>query len=406
MHLLYFHQHFTTPSGTGGIRSYAFARELIKRGHTVTMVCGRGDHGGLNLPFDKQRGWYRGNIDGIDVIALPLEYSNYMGVWRRLWAFLCYAWASVMIALREDYDLAFATSTPLTAAIPGIFARWFRGKPFIFEVRDLWPELPRAMGMKNPFLLGGMWLLEGLAYRSAVACIGLAPGIVEGIRRRSKAGHPVAMIPNGCDLDIFSPAKRTKLDIPGIEEGDFVAGFTGAHGRANGLDAVLDCAAELKRRGEAKIKLLLIGEGSEKVRLVKRAKDEGLDNVIFRDPLPKNQLASVTASLDCGLMVLDNIPAFYNGTSPNKFFDYIASGIPVINNYPGWLAVMITERMCGIAAPPDSPAHLANALQHLAAESSLRFSMGVAARQLGENQFSRQALADQFVTFIERGHVK
>jgi glycosyltransferase involved in cell wall biosynthesis len=400
LHLLYFHQHFTTPAGSGGIRSYAFAQELIRRGHKVTMVCGRGDRAGLNLPFDNQRGWYRGDIDGIDVIALPLEYSNHMGVWRRLGSFLRYAWASVVIALREDYDLVFATSTPLTAAIPGVFARWFRRKPFVFEVRDLWPELPRAMGMKNPILLGGMWLLEGLAYRSSVACIGLAPGIAEGIRRRSKADHPIAMIPNGCDLDIFSPTKRTKLDIPGIDEGDFVAGFTGAHGRANGLDAVLDCAAELKRRGELRIKLLLIGDGSEKPRLMRRAEVENLDNVIFHDPLPKTRLASVTASLGCGLMVLDNIPAFYNGTSPNKFFDYIASGIPVVINYPGWISELIQQSDAGSAVAPESALFFADALQALSSGET-RTQMGINARKLAVTRFSRETLAQAFANFIE-----
>ncbi len=401
MRILYFHQHFTTPDGSSGTRSYEFAKALIARGHQVTMVCGRSDRSGLRLPFDEARGWFRGDIDGIDVIALPLAYSNSDGVARRLLTFLRFAFRSIVIALRHDCDLVFATSTPLTAAIPGIFARWFRRKPFIFEVRDLWPELPRAMGMRNPFLLGGMWVLEGLAYRSSVASVGLAPGIAEGIARRSAAGHPIALIPNGCDLDLFHPRLREPLVIPGIARDDFVAGFTGAHGKANGLDAVLDAAAELRRRGDTKVRILLVGDGAEKPRLMERARSEGLANVVFHPPMPKRQLAGLTASLGCGLMVLDNIPAFYRGTSPNKFFDYIAAGIPVVNNYPGWLAGMIGEAGCGLAVPPSDPVALADALQRLAGSPADRERMGLAARRLAESRFNREALAAKFADTLE-----
>lgn len=404
MHILYFHQHFTTPSGSSGTRSYEFARALIAKGHKVTMVCGRSDRSNLELPWDGKAGWFRGDIDGIDVIALPLVYSNGDGLLRRLRTFLRFGWKSVMIALRQDYDLVFATSTPLTAAMPGIAARWLRGKPFVFEVRDLWPELPRAMGMKNPVLLGGMWILEGLAYRSSAACVGLSPGIVEGIARRSRAGHPITLIPNGCDLDIFKPGLRGPIDIPGIAPTDFVAGFTGAHGKANGLDALLDAAAELRRRGDRRVKILLVGDGAEKPRLQIRAQRESLDNVVFHPPLPKRRLASLTASLGCGLMILDNIPAFYRGTSPNKFFDYLAAGIPVVNNYPGWLADLIRENGCGEAVQPADPVALADALQRLASSPAACAQMGARARTLGERSFARERLAADFVAFATTSH--
>jgi glycosyltransferase involved in cell wall biosynthesis len=399
--ILYFHQHFTTPDGSSGTRSYEFAKALIARGHQVTMVCGRSDRSGLNLPYNQDRGWHQGRIDGIDVIALPLGYSNKDGIAKRLITFTRFACKSVVIALREECDLVFATSTPLTAAIPGIAARWFRGKPFVFEVRDLWPELPRAMGMKNPLLLGGMWILEGLAYRASSACIGLAPGIVEGITRRSTKGHPVALIPNGCDLELFHPSLRAAIDLPGILPGDFVAGFTGAHGRANGLDAILDAAAVLKRRGDPRVKILLVGDGSEKPRLQARAKAEGLDNVLFHAPMPKRKLAVLTASLGCGLMTLDNIPAFYHGTSPNKFFDYIAAGIPVVNNYPGWLADMIEKNQFGMAVRPGSAELLADALADMANNSVAADEMGKSARKFAEDSFNRGMLAVKFVHTIE-----
>jgi glycosyltransferase involved in cell wall biosynthesis len=402
MRILYFHQHFTTPKGSGGTRSYEFAQALIARGHQVTIICGQMDRDSLNLAFDKKCGWSRGLIDGIDVIALPLHYSNHDGVGRRLITFFKYAIKSIKIALDFEYDLVFATSTPLTAALPGIFASWLKQKKFIFEVRDLWPELPRAMGMKNPILLGGMWVIEGCAYRASIGCVGLSPGIVQGIRHRSTKNHPIALIPNGCDLEIFKPQPKSIIKIQGIKPGDFVAGFTGAHGKANGLDAIIEAARELKKRNIKNIKFLLIGDGSEKARLQKVAAQEQLESIIFHPPISKLALAQITAQLDCGLMFLDNIPAFYYGTSPNKFFDYISAGIPVINNYPGWLAEMIKQNYCGVAVPPRDTQTLVNSLIELYANPDRCKQMGQSSRHLAEEKFSRSLLANQFCEFIDQ----
>src|SRR5690606_6162994 len=131
------------------------------------------------------------------------------------------------------------------------------------------------------------------------------------------------------------------------------------HGIANGLNAVLDAAAELKRRGRDDIRLVLVGQGKLKPALQARAQREKLHNVVFCDPVEKPRLAGLLAAADLGMQVLANVPAFYNGTSPNKFFDYVASGLPVLINYPGWLADIITEVDCGYVVPPDDPAAFA-----------------------------------------------
>jgi len=405
MHVLYFHQYFTTPSTAGGTRSYEMARQLIERGHTVTMVCARQGRQALDLPGKPQDKVRQGEIDGIRVIQFNLEYSNYLSLPQRAWIFLLFAMRSVGLSLRLNYDLVFATSTPLTAGIPGIFARILRGKPFVFEVRDLWPELPKAMGVvKNPLVLAGMSALEWLSYRAASACIALAPGIEKGIARRSPKNRAIAVIPNGCDLDLFRPGRRDNLDLPGIRPTDCVAVFTGAHGMANGLDAVLDAAHVLLRRGRRDIVLAFIGDGKLKPRLVARAEKEGLTNCLFLDPMPKNKLNQVVSCCDVGMMILDDVPAFYYGTSPNKFFDYISSGLPVLNNYPGWLAELIGEHRCGIAVPPRNPEAFADALCELADNPDLRREYGRNARLLAEQMFSRDRLANQFVDWLEKVH--
>ena len=403
MKILYFHQHFTTPQIGGATRSYEFARKLIERGHSVTMVCGQARD--LSLSPSEIENVFKGEINGIKVTQIAIPYSNDYGLLKRARVFLKFAMKGIGIARKEDYDLLFATSTPLTAGIPGIFMKWLgRKKKFVFEVRDLWPELPRALGVKNPFMLGGMSILEKLSYRKADACIGLSPGICEGIKRRSQKGKKITLIPNGCDLDIFRPGDRKKLDLKGIRPTDKVAVFTGAHGVANGLDAVLDAAKIVKERGREDIKFAFIGNGKLKPGLIKRAKQEGLGNCLFYDPVPKLRLKEILPNADIGLMILANVPAFYYGTSPNKFFDYISSGLPVLNNYPGWLADMINENGCGAVVAPESSELFADELIRLADDPELRKRCGINSRKLAESKFSRNDLANKFVDFLEEVH--
>lgn len=400
MKVLYFHQHFVTPHGAGAIRSYAMARKLIERGHQVTMVCGSFSGGNTGLSGAYSKGLRRGFVDGIDVVEFDLAYSNHDGLLKRSWTFMKFALRSVMLALREPYDLVFATTTPLTAGIPGIVARWLRGKTFVFEVRDLWPELPRAMGViRNPVVLWAMGVLEWASYRSAHALVGLSPGIVEGIMHRGVPRERIALVPNGCDLDLFAQ-EALPWRPGGVAPTDLMAVFAGTHGMANGLDAVLDAAAELKRRGRRDIKLVLIGNGKLKPALQTRAVREELDNVVFHDPVNKTRLASLMAATDLGLQVLANVPAFYFGTSPNKFFDYIAAGLPVLNNYPGWLAGMINENSCGFAVIPDDAAAFADALEGAAADRNALKEMGQRGRKLAQDQFDRRLLADRWVEWV------
>lgn len=400
MHVLYFHQHFSTPLGSAGTRSYEMAQALIKAGHTVTMVCGAYEQGktGLTVPFTKGR--RRGFVDGIDVIEFALNYGNQMGLAQRLVVFAKFALGSIGVALREPSDVIFATTTPLTAGIPGIFARWIQRKPFVFEVRDLWPELPKAMGViTNPLLIWLMSILEWVTYRSADRLIGLSPGIADGIAARCPDASRIAMIPNGCDLDLFG-AHNDKWRPEGVRDEQLLAIFTGTHGFANGLDAVLDAAAVLKELGRDDIRIALVGEGKEKQAMQARAHAELLDNVLFLAPVPKTRLAGLMAGADIGLQVLRNVPAFYFGTSPNKFFDYISAGLPVLNNYPGWLAGLIAEQDCGMTVPPDDPRAFAAALIAATEDREALTKKGTNARWLAEAHFSRQILSKKWVEWV------
>jgi glycosyltransferase involved in cell wall biosynthesis len=151
-------------------------------------------------------------VDGIDVVEYQIGYSTSDSIPTRIRKFLRFGAAATKVALKQDYDLIFATSTPLTAAVPGILARLIRSKPFVFEVRDLWPELPKALGVTSRPLLWAMGVLEWLAYHTADRVIGLAPGIIQGITKRGIPVQRTVMIPNGCDLDLFRSGGRLEPD--------------------------------------------------------------------------------------------------------------------------------------------------------------------------------------------------
>lgn len=385
-----------------GVRSYAMSKALSDHGHSICIVCGSysGGNTGLEGPF--KNGVRRGFVsDKIEIIELELPYSNKSSFTNRVNVFIRYAIKSVQIALQADYDLVYATSTPLTVAIPGIIARWCRGKVFILEIRDLWPELPKAMGfIKNPIILGLLLLLERSSYRSADHIIALSPGIRNGISNKGVSDEKITLIPNGCDIDIFSnPVESWRPK--GVGDNDFLAIYAGTHGIANGLDSILSAAAELQRRGRVDIKIVLIGEGQTKERLVRRALKDGITNIIFHGAVSKIELTGLMSEANIGLQVLANVPAFYYGTSPNKFFDYISASVPVLNNYPGWLGDLINEYDCGYVVPPDVPNAFADALEE-AADNRLDLELKASnAKALAVRKFDRKILALQLVDQLE-----
>lgn len=406
MRVLYIHQHFSTPKGSAGTRSYEFARALIAKGHQITMVCGSNQlsHTGLNT--EVKRGIRRGEVEGIQVIEIVIPYSNHDGFVKRALKFLQFSWRCTRLVFQEKYDLLFATSTPLTVAIPGIVLKFFKPKKrFIFEVRDLWPELPKAMKViTNPVILKLMAILEKKAYLAANALIGLSPGIVSGIKK-IVPNKPVGLIPNGCDREFFQqvPKQREIFEKFGLSQNEFIAVFTGAHGIANGLDAVLDAAELLQKQGNKKIKFLFVGDGKLKPVLMARAEQQSLDNCVFIDPMPKSELRQVLRSADVGLMVLQNIPAFYFGTSPNKFFDYLSSELPVLTNYPGWVSELIQENNCGLTVSPDDPEGFADALVKISRFSREKLAkLSVNAGELAKLQFDRVKLSGKFIGVCEK----
>ncbi|MGD8450994.1 MAG: glycosyltransferase family 4 protein [Phycisphaerae bacterium] len=402
MHVAYIHQHFSTKRGSTGTRSYEMSQRLLARGHRVTMICGVND--ATANCFDLRGRINELDIDGIQVRCIAEPYSNRMGFFRRVLSFGRFARTAAALVGGLDADIVLATSTPLTVGIPGMKGARRLGVPFVFEVRDLWPEIPIEIGIvRNPLLKWYLRRMERRIYFAAHRVIALAPGIKDGVCRTGYPAEQVSMIPNGSDIELFQPSDEPLRDERFGDPDDFRLVFTGAHGLANGLDVVLDAAGELKRRGVRGVRFVMIGQGREKERLQERSRQEGLDGLMsWVPPMPKEELAAVLPRMDVGLMILKNLPAFYYGTSPNKFFDYIACGLPVLNNYPGWLADMIGEHECGRVVPPADTGAFADAVLWLREHAAERREMGRQARALAEARFARGLLAEQFVDVLEQ----
>jgi glycosyltransferase involved in cell wall biosynthesis len=407
MRILYLHQHFSTREGATGTRSLAMAEALAARGHAVTLACGQYAGAVTGLGGDFRHGRREGMVgpmaNPVRVVEFAIPCGNAQGFAARGAAFLRYAARAGGLALAGDWDLVIASSTPLTVALPALATHRLRGLPFLFEIRDPWPELPRAMGLGSPLLWRGLDLLADAACRRAAAVVALSDGMAATAVAHGADPARVSVVPNGCDLTLFGPGV-----VPWRPEGlgleTVLAVYAGAHGPANGLDQLLAAAALLQAQG-APVALLLVGEGGEKPRLRAQAASMGLTALRFLDPLPKPRLAGLLAGAQIGVQCLAPVPEFAEWTAPNKLMDYLAAGLPVVANLGGRAARLLEDDPlgpCGVATAPGDTAALAGAIAALAADPGCRMALGTAARRQAEQRWDRRALAERFCAVVEQ----
>jgi glycosyltransferase involved in cell wall biosynthesis len=386
------HQHFGTNAGTASTRTYDFARYLAGQGHRVTVVTGRYHGSGLPAAQD-HRLLERLEVDGVRVVRLPVDYGNAMGFAARVASFLEFAALSSYVAVSEPgQDLVYASSTPITVGIPALLARLLRGRPYSFEVRDLWPDVPIAMGViRNPVLIAGVRLAERTFYRFARRVVGVSEGLAGEIGAKGVPGERLRVVYTGVDLGLFDAVEpdREALRRAGLE-GKLVAVYAGAHSTANACQVILGAAAHLK--ADPRVAFLMVGEGRTKAELQEQARREGLANLVFLPGRPKAQVPALLKACDVGLITGMDVPEFRWDMS-NKFFDYLAAGLPILTNVGEEQARHLEQARCGFKVPPDDPAALAERLAFLADHPRERQAMGQRARELARRRFDRQALA-------------
>ena len=404
LNVLYFHQYFATRRRSTATRSYELARRLVERGHRVTVVSRdtRRLESGRDLPPEgKLVG--REEVDGIDVLYLNIPYANRYSTPVRLASFTAFTVAaSVAGALQQRPDVVFASSTPLTIGAAGLLTARIKRAPFVFEIRDLWPAVPVALGAlkSGPAISSAEWF-ERRLYNGAERVIVLSEGSREELERRGIPAGKLVLIPNAADLDVFRPDvvdERFRAEH-GLE-GRFVALYGGAMGRANGLDQLVDAADALRRWGDTRITIVALGDGGERSRLEERARELALDNLLFLPPVPKEQLAGIVGAADVTLTIFAPHPILETN-SPNKFFDSLAAAKPVVVNLGGWLRELVERHEAGVWVPAGNAEALAGALSALAANPERVELMGRNARALAEREFGRDEMAERLARTLE-----
>jgi glycosyltransferase involved in cell wall biosynthesis len=352
MRVLYIHQYFSTRAGATGTRSYEFARYLVTRHHKVTMLTST-----AWLDVGRKRLVTRMSVDGIDVVAIGVGYSNHMSMLARLWSFASFMVMATFEALRAEADVVYASSTPLTVGVPGLLAARRRRVPFVFEVRDLWPEAPIELGvLKAPLLIWIARKLEEYLYARADHIVTLSEGMAEGVRAKGVPAERVTVITNAADTDLFAPGPKDAETVAryGLEDA-FVVAYVGAMGPIHAIDQIVAAAQIVAKREEAEEReggareaspntashpspprtvFLLAGDGRTRAGLEARTRELGLDNVIWAGPVAKSAVPRLLATADVALVTVAPFPVLEK-SSCNKAFDALAAGRPIVMNYGG-----------------------------------------------------------------------
>lgn len=399
MRIVYLHQYYCTPDEPGGIRSYEFARRMVARGHSVDVVT--------SCPVDGSgvaRGqWTVRTEGGVRVHRCALDYDNTMSYPQRIRAFGEFAVRAALRARSLPRDLVFATSTPLTIALPAVVSS--RRVPMVFEVRDVWPELPIALGaLRRPWTRRLAYALESWAYRHAEHVVALSPDMAASIRRR----HPhvaVTVVPNSSDTEMFDvpedagvPARACR---PWLGDRPLVL-YAGTFGLANGLGYLVRAAAAARTTAPG-LRFLLVGEGREAAEVESLARELGVlgENLVIEPPMPKRDLPALLAAADVCVSAFIDVPELA-GNSANKAFDTFAAGRPLLVNHGGWLADLLQRTGAGLVARADDPADAVEVIQALLADPDRTARARRASRALAASTFSRDVLFERLMAVLEQ----
>jgi len=402
MRIVYLHQYFNSPDMVGGTRSYSLARRLVRFGHEVHVVTtdreGRRRTGGA---------WRDNNVDGIHVHWISVPYSNHMSNSRRILAFLTFAMLAARRARKLRGDVVFASSTPLTIAIPAVYAARRSKAPLVFEVRDLWPAVPIAIGALRSKVLKSMALwLERFAYRNSTEIVALAPGMRDAI---AEVGFPrdlITVIPNGADLDIIA---ADRSDAPNIRSSHEWLGdrklvlFCGSIGRANGVAYLSELSAKVEEI-DKEIRFVVIGDGAEKDLVEADATTRGIlgRSFFMMGEMAKEDAARWLCTADMTVALFTGPRIVWKDATQNKFFDSLAAGKPIANNFDGWQCQIAVEQEVGLVLPRDDIPQAAQILCEKLSDESWMADASASASRLARTTFSMDTLCGTLETVLVR----
>jgi glycosyltransferase involved in cell wall biosynthesis len=388
MHILLIHQAFAALDEAGGTRHHELARFLVQKGHTVTVIASPVSYL-TGTSSNKQTEV----IEGVTILRAFTFNTLHKSFVHRVFAFLSFMLSSFYTGLGvKNVDVVWGTSPPIFQGLTAWALARLKAAKFLFEVRDLWPDFAIAVGvLKNRMLINLSLGLERYLYRHADRVMVNSPGYMEHVQQRG--AKVVSLIPNGADPAMFKPLddgadfrQRNHL------EDNFVVLYAGAHGISNDLQVALACAQMLVPNPV--FRFVFLGDGKEKTALQARAAEMGLPNVLFLPSLPKNEMAQALAGAQACLAILKPLEA-YKTTYPNKVFDYMAAGRPVVLAIEGVIREVVEQADCGVFPKPGDAKDMANAIQFLEADRGRAAIMGLRGRKYLEEHFSREQLAEK-----------
>ena len=352
MKIIYLHQYFKFPNESGGTRSFDLATGFLDSGHHVEMLTSTS-----NIEYKKKKRWTKINKNGLVVHYVYLPYANEMSYIRRSIVFFKFLWLSTFKLLSLKGDLVLTTSTPLTVGIPALIKKWFHKTPFIFEIRDVWPEVVIAIGaVKNKIIQRLLYFLENLIYKNASAIVPLSIDMKNSITSRypNLASIPIQVIENISEIDRFQNSVNTNNSVLKEKIGfcpRFTILYAGTFGRVNGLDYVVNLASKLIDL-DPSIVFVMLGDGSEKEAVLQKAVDLNLlnKNIYILDSVAKRDLSQLYYECDMGSSFVIPIKELW-ANSANKFFDTLAAGKPILINHDGWQKELIEMENIGYVLP-------------------------------------------------------
>ncbi|ELR72428.1 putative glycosyltransferase protein [Fulvivirga imtechensis AK7] len=373
MRIFIIHQYFKTPEEGGAIRSFYIAEWLAARGHEVEVITAY-----------NEKHYRKKQIKGFHVHYLPVYYTNHLSFLSRIHAF--YRFVRMSLSLFNKLprpDLNYVITTPLTTGLIALYAKKRRGIPYVFEVGDLWPDAPIALGvLRNKLLKKLAYKLEKISYENASALIALSPDIKRAIEKKIP-GREVAVITNMADTRLFSlEQKNSGLQEKFGVQNRFVIVYAGTVGLANHLEYLLDIAALDK---EHHLHFIVAGEGARWDAVRQEAEVRALKNISFysfMDKLGVNELMNIA---DAIFVSFKHVPVLSSG-SPNKLFDGLAAGKLIIINFGGWVKSLIEQHKCGFSYPPGQPRSFFNKIEPYLADPGV----------LRKAQQNARGLADEF----------
>jgi glycosyltransferase involved in cell wall biosynthesis len=404
MHILFLTDNFPPEVNAPASRTFEHCREWVKAGHQITVITGA-----PNFPkgkvFDgyRNRIWQQEKIAGIRVIRVWTYIAANEGFANRILDYLSYMISSFLASLFvRRVDLVVGTSPQFFTVCAAYVTSLFKRVPWVFELRDIWPESIRVVGaMKQSRVLDLLEKVELFLYRKASAIVSVTYAFRTSLMQRGVDGDKIHVVTNGVDISRFSPRQKdTSLVQQHGLQGKFVAGYIGTHGLAHALDTLLHAAKALKTAPDGdRFRMILLGDGANKTALRQRAQAEGLDNVIFVDSVSKDQVVRYWSLLDASIIHLKKDELFTT-VIPSKLFECMGMAIPVLHGVQGESAAIVEREGVGLLFEPENPEALINGLRRLAEDTELlaRFK---ANGPEGAQRYDRSSLAGEMLQILK-----